>query len=54
MTEIALDDADIHSGLQEKRRVAVTKGMNGYTRLCYSGRFLGPDKGALDALSDSS
>ena len=49
MAEIALDEADIDSGLQEVSRVGMTQRMNRDARLGYCGLFLGPDKGALNA-----
>ena len=51
MTEIALDDADIHSGFQEMSGVAMPEGMNGDARPDYSGGFFSPDKGSLHARS---
>ena len=48
VSEIALNNSDIHSGLKKMGGVAVAKGMNGYARLADARFFLGPDEGALD------
>jgi len=47
VSEITLNDSDIHSGLKKMSGIAVPKGMDRYTRLHDARFFLCPDEGAL-------